>query len=235
MSTPSSPRPLRRLAEFDTCTIANAIESFGLRLRNEGFSDSTLACRTPGMPAIAGTAVTLKVRSAEPSMKEGFYLDQPDWWERLEIPSGNLPRILVIEDVDAHPGRGALVGAMHACIIHALGCVGVVTNGAVRGLDQFEALGLRAFSGSVSSSHAYGHVVASGAPVQVAGLRIASGEILHGDRHGVVTIPAEVADRLPEAAGRAREREARTCRFCSSAGFSPSALRRFIEADSQRG
>jgi regulator of RNase E activity RraA len=235
MNPPLKPETLRRLAGFGTCTIANAIESFGLRLRNEGFSDTSHACRTPGMPAIAGLAVTLRIRSAEPPMKEGFYLDQPDWWERLEIPPGDLPRILVIEDFDAHPGRGALVGAMHACILHALGCVGVVTNGAVRGLDQFEALGLRAFSGSVSSSHAYGHVIASGGPVQVAGLGIASGEILHGDRHGIVTIPAEVAERLPETAGRLDEREMRTRRFCSAAGFSPSALRRFIETDAQRG
>ncbi len=123
---------------------------------------------------------------------------------------------------------------MHACIHHALGCVGVVTNGAVRGLDQFESLGLRAFAGSVSASHAYGHVVAAGGPIEVAGLRIASGEILHGDRHGIVTVPAEVADRLPATAAHLRAREQRTCRFCSSAGFSPSTLRRFIAADSKR-
>jgi regulator of RNase E activity RraA len=234
MNTTNSLEILRRLGEFDTCTVANAIESFGVRLRNEGFSDSTLACRTPLMPAMVGRAVTLRVRSAEPSMKEAFYLDQPDWWERLDIHPDGRPLVLVIEDADAHPGRGALVGRFHACILKALGCVGVVTNGAVRGLEKFEGTGLQAFSGDVSPSHAYGHVVAAGGPVEVAGLRIMPGEILHGDRHGIVSVPAELAARLPEVARRFREREARMCEFCASAGFSPSALRRQIQADAGR-
>jgi len=214
--------------------MANAIESFSLRLRNEGFGNSTVASRTPGMAPMVGEAITLRVRSSEPSMKGGFYLDQPDWWERLDLGPIDLPRVLVIEDSDPHPGRGALVGPVHACILKALGCVGVVTNGAVRGLEKFEDIGLRAFSGSVSPSHAYGHVIAAGVPVEVAGLRIAPREILHGDRHGFVTVPPGLAVGLPEVAARLREREARMCRFCASAGFTPSALRRLIETDSGR-
>ncbi len=214
--------------------MANAIDSFSVRLRNEGFANSTLACRTPLMPAMVGQAVTLRVRSAEPSMKDAFYLDYPDWWERLEITPGEHPLVLVIEDTDHHPGRGAMVGVLHACILRALGCVGVVTNGAVRGLPNFEELGLQAFSGGVSPSHAYGHVVASGVPVEVAGLRIAPGDILHGDRHGLVSVPSELAARLPAVAGRSRDREARMCEFCGSAGFSAAALRREIETDTGR-
>jgi 4-hydroxy-4-methyl-2-oxoglutarate aldolase len=234
MNNPVTPETLRRLAEFDTCTVANAVESFAVRLRNVGFSNSTLSCRMPQMPAMVGQAVTLRVRSSEPSMKAAFYLDQSDWWERLDIQPGGPPRVLVIEDVDSHPGRGALVGSVHACILKALGCVGVVTNGAVRALETFEDIGLQAFSVGVSPSHAYGHVVVAGVPVEVAGLRIEPGEIVHGDRHGVVTIPSDLAARLPEVAGRLRDREKRMCQFCASAGFSTSALRRLIEGDAGR-
>src|ERR1022692_1179877 len=94
--------------------LANAIESFGVRLRNEGFSDSTLACRTPRIPVMVGQAVTLRVRSSDPPMGDVFYLDQPDWWERLDIEPSEHPRVLVIEDIDHHPGRGALVGALRS-------------------------------------------------------------------------------------------------------------------------
>jgi|CZKI01.1.fsa_nt_gi 4-hydroxy-4-methyl-2-oxoglutarate aldolase len=234
MNPSVTPETLRRLGEFDTCTLANAIESFGVRLRNEGFSDSTLACRTPRIPVMVGQAVTLRVRSSDPPMGDVFYLDQPDWWERLDIEPSEHPRVLVIEDIDHHPGRGALVGALHACILRALGCVGVVTNGAVRHLEKFEEIGLQAFSGGVSPSHAYGHVVAVGVPVEVAGLRIKPGEILHGDRHGVVSVPSDLAARLPDAARQFLDRETKICQFCASADFSTSALRRFIETDSGR-
>jgi regulator of RNase E activity RraA len=71
-------------------------------------------------------------------------------------------------------------------------------------------------------------------PVEVAGLRIAPGEILHGDRHGIVTVPPGLAGRLPEAAEWIREREAGMCRFCASPGFSTAALRRMIETDAGR-
>jgi len=234
MNEPIAPETLRMLGQFDTCTVANAIESFSVRLRNEGFSNSTIACRTPRIPVMVGQAITLRVRSSEPPMKEASYLDHPDWWEKLDIGPSAHPRILVIEDVDHHPGRGALVGALHACILRALGCVGVVTNGAVRRLEKFEQLGLHAFSGGVAPSHAYGHVVAAGVPVEVAGLRVTPGEILHGDRHGIVAVPAELAARLPAAARRFLDREMRICHFCASADFSTSALRRYIESDSGR-
>lgn len=226
---------LRRLGEFDTCTVANAIESFCVRLRNEGFDNCSISCRIPKLPAVVGLAVTLRARSSEPSMKEGNYLGGPDWWERPEIGQGEHPRILVIEDVDHHPGRGALLGTIHACIIKALGCVGVVTNGSVRGLERLERYGLQAFSAGVSPSHAFGHVVAAGVPVEVAGLRIGPGDILHGDRHGLITVPAEIAPKLPDVAMRFRAQGTRLCDFCASSGFSPPALRRLIETQSSGG
>src|SRR5580698_1269055 len=109
------------LGKFDSCSIANAVDSFRVRLPNMGFTGPGIVCRTKTPTAMVGVAITLKVRSSEPPMKPAYYLEQPDWWERIvEAP---YPRVLVIEDVDAHPGRGSLVGPVHACIIKALGFV----------------------------------------------------------------------------------------------------------------
>ena len=157
------------LAKFDSCSIANAVDSFRVRLLNEGFSGPGITCRTKILAPMVGVAVTLKVRSSDPSIKPAFYLEQPDWWERIE--EAPFPRVLVIEDTDAHPGRGSLVGPVHACIIQAMGFVGVVTTGAVRGTRKFAEIGLHAFSGNVSPSHAYCHVVEMGGPVTVAGVQ----------------------------------------------------------------
>jgi len=81
-------------------------------------------------------------------------------------------------------------------ISRALGCVACVTNGAVRDLLGIEALRFQLFSGSVSVSQAYAHVVDFGEPVEIGGLRIRSGDLLHG----VHTIPIEAARELPAIA-----------------------------------
>lgn len=227
-----SAQALRNLSAFDSCSIANAIESLGVRMLNEGFGGPGVTCRTQLLPPMAGVAVTLKVRSSDPPMKRAFYLGQADWSERLEEAS--FPRVLVIEDMDARPGRGALVGPAHACVIKAMGFAGVITTGAVRGTQRFAEIGLHAFSGNVSPSHAYCHVVEMGGKVVVAGVQIEPGDVIHGDRDGFVSVPADMAEKIAEAARQSVERERVICEFCNARGFSLAKLRALIGPDPTR-
>ena len=232
MSASFSPRMLEMLATCDSCSVSNAVEAAGVRLANEGFSDNRARCLTPRLRPMVGSVVTLKVRSAEPPMKRSFYLDHPDWWELLKVEKE--PRVLAIEDVDAKPGRGSLVGPVHACIIKAMGFVGVVTNGAVRGRSGFERIGMAAFAGNVSPSHAYSHVVALGVAVEIAGLRLEPGDLVHGDESGIVVVPTAIADQVAATALKFCEREKRICELCGKAGFTPDALRMQIGKDASR-
>jgi regulator of RNase E activity RraA len=232
MNPPLDPAILSRLAACDTCCVANAVDTTGVRLANVGFADARIRCLTPVLPPVVGTITTLRVRSAAPSMKNAFYLDQPDWWERLE--AGPAPRVLAIEDVDGHPGRGSSVGPVHACILQALGFVGVITNGAIRGRHRFNEIGLAAFAGNVAPAHAYCHVVEMGRPVEIAGMALAAGDVVHADANGVVTIPPGLADRVATLAETFRDREQRACEYCHSPGFSPGELRRRIGTDASR-
>jgi 4-hydroxy-4-methyl-2-oxoglutarate aldolase len=227
-----SPGTFAELAKFDTCVIANAVDSLKVRLLNEGFSSSGIARRVDLPTPMVGLAVTLKVKSADAPMKRAFYLDQQDWWEKLEESAW--PRVLVIHDEDAHPGRGSLVGPVHACIIKALGFVGVVTTGAIRGTRGFAEIGLHAFSGNLSPAHAYCHVVETGGPVEIAGVQIRPGEVVHGDRDGIVLIPPDQAVDIPEIARRFLAREEAICRYCNSRGFSRRDLKGVISADESR-
>lgn len=220
------------LAKFSTCSIANAVDSLKVRMLNEGFSGPGIVCRTESLAPMVGVAVTMKVRSANPPMKAGFYLDSPDWWEGLGMAAG--PRVLVIEDVDERPGGGALVGPVHACIMAALGFTGVVTTGAVRGTGTFAKIGLHAFSGNVLASHSYCHVVEAGGPVQVAGMTVRSGDVIHGDRDGLVSIPADIISQVPAAAAHYFERERVVCEYCNLPDFNAAKLREVIRAEDRR-
>ena len=59
-------------------------------------------------------------------------------------------------------------------------------------------MGFQLFAGSVSVSHSYAHIIEFGEPVEIGGLKIQSGDLMHGDRHGVLTIPLEMPPRYPQ-------------------------------------
>ena len=191
------PELLGEFRSLSTCVVANAIEGFDLRLRNAGFADSTVRCMFPDLPPLVGYAVTTRIRTADPPMEGHTYYARPDWWQHIQtIPE---PRIIVAEDVDSTPGVGAFIGEVHANILLALGCAGIVTNGAVRDLPAVQAAGFHMFAGGVSVSHAYAHVFDFGGTVELGGLTINPGDLIQGDLHGVQTIPREIAARVASA------------------------------------
>lgn len=229
MTTPHSPQLLAELRALDTCAIADAIERTDVRLRNEGFANLLeLHCHFPQLPPMLGYAATLRVRSGNPPMMGERYAERAEWWDALtSLPQ---PFVLVIEDLDRRPGCGAFIGETHAAMFQAMGCAGVVTNGAVRSLPQIATRKLPMFSRLVSPSHAYVHAVSVGVPVQICGLEITPGDLLHGDQHGLVRIPHRVAADLPKTARELHAWKERLIALCDSPAFTREAARAFLSA-----
>jgi 4-hydroxy-4-methyl-2-oxoglutarate aldolase len=226
-----TPAQLDELRQFSTCVTASAIEKFAVRLCNAGFADSRIRCQFPDLPPVLGYAATARIRSEDPPMGgEGyFYYGRPEWWKYiLTIPS---PRVVVIEDIDEHPGLGAFVGAVHAHILAALGCIATVTNGAVRDIPDIRPTGFQLFASNVAVSHAYAHLFDFGSKVRVGGLDIAPGDLVHGDLHGVQTIPLEVAAKVPAAAREILERRKRLMDLCRSGSFSLEKLQQLLKQE----
>jgi len=162
------PETLEAIRQFDTCTIANAIEQFRVRLRNEGFTFPGLQCVTGGFPRLLGYAATCTIRSSDGPMVSYVYPDRTDWWGAIKrLP---VPRIAVIENLDTHPGAGSAVGEVHAAMLKAFHCDGLITNGAVRDIPGVSRMQFPMFAHSVVVSHAYTHVVDYGNPVEIFGL-----------------------------------------------------------------
>jgi len=229
MKTPLTIDQLEALRHLDAGTLANAIESFQKRLRNEGFVDSSVRCLFPHLPPMVGYAVTMKIRGSAPPVAGDTYRDRTDWWDYIvSVPA---PRVVVVQDVATRPGLASLLGAVHVNILRALGCVGAVTNGAVRDIQAAEDLDFELFAGTVSVSHAYVHVVEFGTPVEIGGLKIQSGELLHGDRHGVQSIPEDIAARIPPVAAEIAAEERALIKLCQSPEFSIEKLRAAVNKD----
>jgi regulator of RNase E activity RraA len=214
---------LEALRRLDACTLANAIETFQERLRNEGFVDHTVRSLFPEFAPMVGYAATVRIRGSSPPVAGGPYSDRTDWWDYVDsLPK---PRVIVLQDIAAKPGLASLVGEVHMTILRALSCVGVVTNGAVRDIPAARKAGFHYFAGCVSVSHGYVHVVDFGDPVEIGGLRIESGTLLHGDLHGVQSVPQQIAAQIPEVAARISAQERALIALCESPGFSLEKLR----------
>jgi 4-hydroxy-4-methyl-2-oxoglutarate aldolase len=218
---------LHALAALDSSLVSNAIEQFNVRLRNEGFCDSSIRCLTPALPQICGYAVTVKMRiSVPPTVGRSFH-DRTDLWQRvLATPA---PRIVAIQDIDARPGLGAVIGEIHANIFRALGCAGCITNGAVRNLRPAEGIGFQVFASGASASHAFAHVVSFGEPVELGRLVIKPGDLLHADCNGVVSVPLEIAAQIPAMAQTLTKKREEILRYCGSKDFSVDGLQQMVE------
>ncbi len=224
---PLKDQELTALRRLDSCTVANAIDSFHVRLRNAGYADARVRCTFEDEPPMLGYAATARLRSGEPPIGGGNFRDRADLWNSiLTLPA---PRILVLQDIDDRPGRGAFVGKVHAAILKALGCVGYVTNGAVRELPAVREIGIQMFAGNVAVSHAYAHIFEIGEVIEVGGMEVRPGNLLHGDRHGVLTVPETIARDIPQAAAKLQQAEQAVVDFCQSPDFSVDKLREVMK------
>ena len=165
------------------------------------------------------------VRPAPP-MEGGTYLDRTDWWEAVEqVPH---PRIVVIEDLDRQPGAGAFIGGLHAEILHTLGCVGAVTNGAVRDLGK-PRVWASSFLRATSRFRTLTRTLSRWASrCGSTGLTIHPRDLLHGDAHGVVRVPGAIAAQVPAVASRMQREEKEIIHYCRSEGFTLAGLRELL-------
>ncbi|MGH7379555.1 MAG: RraA family protein [Candidatus Methylomirabilales bacterium] len=220
-SAPLSPAILEGLRRLSSPTVANAIETFNCRPRSEGFMRAEIRCMYPDLPPLVGYAATARIMASRPPA-EGTRIFPERWWDYLlSLPA---PRVVVMQDLD-RPSLGAFWGEVQANIHRALGCAGAITDGGVRDLQEVSALGFSLFAAEVQVSHAYVHLVDFGGPVSLRGLLFRPGDLLHGDRHGVVQIPLDLAAKIPEAAAAVERQEREIIAACQAPDFAAEQLK----------
>lgn len=223
---PLTTQEVEALKKITSPSVANAIETFKVRPREQGNLSSDIRALFPEMGPMVGYAVPCVIR-AEQGPIEGHRASTYGWWDYVQtIPA---PRVIVVHDLDDPRGQGAQWGEVQANIHRALGCVGVVTDGSVRDLDEVRALGFQFCAAHVSVSHANVHMVDFGIPIKVGGVLIKPGDLVHGDQHGVCTIPPDIAGKIPEAIARVEADEREIISVCQSPGFSADKLKELFK------
>jgi regulator of RNase E activity RraA len=220
MAKTLTPEQLDALRRFDAPTVANAIETFNIQPRNTGFMSSDIRCMYPDLGVMVGYACTAIIAADHQPPSQGLP-SRPDWWRTVAATPA--PRVVVLQDSDAQP-VGSFWGEVQGNIHKALGCIGVVTNGGVRDLDEVHALGFHFFASAVLVSHAYVHIVAIDVPVNVGGMVVHPGDLIHADKHGAQVIPIDIAPQIPDAVAKLVANERRIIETCQAPDFSLEKL-----------
>jgi regulator of RNase E activity RraA len=218
---------LDELREFDTPTICNALETLEPSLRSTGFTRRPLI--SPSSPAAiaVGYARTATICSRE-SPRGDVIARRLDYYAYVE--AGTVPSIVVMQDVDGvDHGLGAFWGEVQTNVHSALGCVGLITDGAIRDLAQIPK-SFFVLAGSVAPSHVFADILAFDVPTVVAGMSVMPNDLIHADRHGAVVIPEGLAKDIPDAARLIARRERVILEACGRPDFSVARLREAFKA-----
>ncbi len=218
---------LQALEAWDTPTICNALEVVAPQRRGFGYTTRPLVCAFPALKPMVGYARTATIRSSQPNARPGAEAKAHRFAYFDYVAAGPAPRIMVIQDLDPAPAFGAFWGEVQTNVHKALGCLGCVTDGSVRDLDAV-ADGFQLLAGAVGPSHGWVHLVDFAVDVTVAGMSVASGDLIHADRHGAVVIPAEVAKDIPQAVDLLTRREAVILEVAKRPDFSVDKLKQAI-------
>lgn len=190
---------LLQLKRWNTPTIYNGWEQITRRDRTrDGINLEETRDFMPQMGPMVGYAVTLRV---EPS-NAAHRMNRPGAWSdyRRYVAGQPGPKIVVVQDLDKPHVIGSFWGEVTSNTHRALGCVGTITDGAIRDLDEMTNAGFKALARRLCVGHAHVVPVQWGVPVEVFGQRIEPGQLIHADKHGFLAVTAEEAPGLLEAA-----------------------------------
>jgi regulator of RNase E activity RraA len=222
--TPLAAEAIERLKQYNTPTVSNAIEVFNVRPWDVGYLPHRIRSLTPDLGVMVGYAVTSQTRAAPPDPDVKGPDLNADYLRYVASMPG--PKVAIGQDLDPEPGLGAQFGEVNATIHKKLGCVGHITDGCPRDVDEVEAMGFQLFGLNLCVSHAYVRLVGFGTPVTIAGVEIRPGDLIHADKHGVCIIPHGIADKVADACAQVEQLERPLLDCCRSDDFD---LERYIQ------
>ncbi len=221
---------LLELKRWNTPTIYNGWEQITRHDRTrDAFNLEETRDFMPQMGPMIGYAVTVVI---EPSNRAHRTGNPQGWSEYRRYVAGRPgPKIVVVQDRDKPRVIGSFWGEVSANTHRALGCVGTITDGAIRDVDEMTDAGFKALARRFCVGHAYSWPVQWDCPVEVFGRTIQPGQLLHADKHGFLAVPKEDEPRLLEAARFMDSNECRTVIGAArgSAGLTTEETLRNIE------
>jgi len=189
---------LLKLKRWNTPTVYNGWEQITRRDIRTQFNREETRDFMPQMGPMVGYAVTVVVEPGNPAHTRTAAKAWGEYREYVASIPG--PKIVVVQDLDKPATVGAFWGEVNSNIHRSLGCVGTITDGAIRDVDEMCNAGFKAIARRFCVGHAFSTPVRWNCEVEVFGCPVAPGELIHADKHGFLVIPREDWPGIVEAA-----------------------------------
>lgn len=215
---PISHADFLELKRWNTPTIFNGWEQISKHnIAKDGFNLEETRDFMPQMGPMVGRAITVTFEPSNPEHPR----KKPNAWSeyRRYVASVKGPKIVVVQDLDKPDFVAAFWGEVNSNMHKALGCIGTITDGCIRDVDEMTNAGFKALAKRLCVGHGFSCPVKWNCPVEVFGRKIEPGQLIHADKHGFLVIPAEDEDRLLEAAKFMDTNECRTMIPAARSGF----------------
>ena len=204
---------LEELKGFDTPSITNVVATYPdnplcLGLYNpwseNWYTDQSIRCMFPELGPTVGYAVTCVFGLPDPDYSRLTFMDVVD-----ALDASMKPTVLVFqqkfpEEIAAKVG---LAGGNMTAAMRAVGCVGAISNGPSRDMDEIRPTGFQYMLSGVTAGHGGMAVHAVNVPVSVAGMDVSPGEIVHMDENGACKFPADRIEAVLANVKALREEE----------------------------
>lgn len=213
MTDLSTQAMLEELRQFDTPSITNVVATYPgtplcLSLYNpwteNWYTDTTIRAMYPELGALVGYAVTCVYGLPDPNFSSLTFMDVVD-----ALDASPKPTVLVMEQKfpPELTNKVGLAGGNMVSAMKALGCVGLVSNGPSRDIDEIRPMGFQYMLSGITPGHGAMAVQAVNVPVHVAGMDVAPGEIVHMDENGACKFPADKLTAVLENVKKLRVEE----------------------------
>lgn len=193
-----TPSLLALLQKVDTPTVCNAIEVAQGKRGFIAFTRGTMLCSDPDGGAMVGYARTAKIAAVTPPEEPPEVIKARRMNYYRHMSEGPRPAVTVVEDLDYPHAIGAYWGEINTTVHKGFGISGALTNGVMRDLGDLPE-GFPVVAGSIGPSHGFVHVKEIGTEVEIFGMTVRDGDLVHADRHGALVIPPEVVPMLEDA------------------------------------
>ena len=224
--TPLPAEVFEGLRIIDTPTLCNGLERALGMPTVRGFTDMTIRALFPELGVLCGYAVTVHADASTPG--------KPYDWEGLwktyaAVAASPKPAVLVIKDVGPAPLRSAHMGEVMVSVSQRLGAIGAITDAGFRDVNEVRALGFHYFARGTVASHGNCRILGAGMTVEVGGMKVMPGDLIHGDINGLLNIPLTLAPKVLEEAHKVREREAVVLSYIRGAEFTLDGFKQKVD------
>lgn len=192
---------LRQLLEFDAALLANTLTYIDPTPAEQLYFGGSIQCQTPGIGPMVGIAVTCEIDSSSPG---GTFQMDPYFAQLEQIQAMGEPVVWVVKTVGSRPDHECVLGDGMAKLLYAAGCIGIVTDGGLRDVAGYASVPFHAFAKGRVIHHTPYRFKSFNQPVEIGGLTISPGDVIHGSQEGVIRVPKAALSALPERAAKMR-------------------------------